>query len=112
MKTFLVALLLLVLGPGTASAECAWVLWEELSNPMRSLSPHDSWWEIVGTALTRQDCGNGANGALKDRADRMGAVGTVKAEGNQVSVRMADTLLVYRYLCLPDTVDPRGPKGK
>jgi hypothetical protein len=104
----------------SASAECAWVLWEELFTVSdRGQSPSE--WAIVGTALKSDDCGGFANRAMVDRAQRWralpappsGAIGVspeVKVEGNQVTVRGSAAFFNYRYLCLPDTVDPRGPK--
>ena len=105
-----------------AHAECAWVLWEELFTVSdRGQSPSE--WAIVGTALKSDDCGHFGDRAAADRAQRWrgspalpsGATGVspeVKVEGNQVTVRGLAAFFNYRYLCLPDTVDPRGPKGK
>lgn len=119
----------ILLAAPQVGAECAWVLWEELyrvdfegspSSPARSPSE----WGIIGTAQNPQDCSNFASAAVKDRADRWHIPSppgvtpkanqgpTVKAEGIQVTVIMRDAALNYRYLCLPDTIDPRGPKAR
>lgn len=41
-----------------------------------------------------------------------GVLPEVKVGESQVSVISKAGFLNYTYLCLPDTVDPRGPKGK
>jgi hypothetical protein len=122
--TLLVALLLLT-SAATAYAECAWVLWEDVTTfDARGEWPHE--WSIIIASPNPQDCQNFRAAATKDRADRWrniprppGADPTtaspgpsVKSEGNQVTVSGASGVTSYRYLCLPDTVDPRGPKGK
>jgi hypothetical protein len=97
----------------SASAECAWVLWEELSlAENRGSSSHE--WTIVGTALDRKNCGSAATQVVNDRAQLLRKhEGKVEVEGNQVTATSsAAGSAQYRYLCLPDTVDPRGPKGK
>jgi hypothetical protein len=78
----------------TAYAECAWVLWEE--SPQRTYGdvtdPARRWTPIGGYANTR-DC----------RA----AVEQIYSEANRKGVELST-----RPVCLPDTVDPRGPQGK
>ena len=73
----------------SASAECAWVLW--------GMPPKRTAWEPLAAYATRSEC---------------------EARGvNEVKniVRDPDTQRTYQQLffrCLPDSVDPRGPKGK
>jgi type IV secretory pathway protease TraF len=67
----------------TASAECAWVLWS--ASASASLP--------VGAWDTKSRC-------EEAKSERLRAVGTAVE-------RTAVT-----FVCLPDTVDPRGPKGK
>ena len=74
----------------SASAECAWVLWQEL--PVAS-----GGWTL--------DTG------------RESAFSTKKACENRLRTRIqafaqATTGMRPFLVCLPDTADPRGPKGK
>ena len=75
----------------SASAECAWVMWGSTPDgrflPMRAYTTYAAC-EQESARITK----NVAEGISK---------GTTKPE-----------LQLYGYLCYPDTVDPRGPKGK
>jgi len=70
----------------SASAECAWVLW--LGSGSRS--GNASWAPLIGY-VSRDECYQ----AAKRTQDQEVAKGSSNV-----------------YTCLPDTVDPRGPKGK
>ena len=87
MKTLLVALLLLVVGTGTAFAECAWVLWGA-QRPHEGTTDARAWWVLAAYA-TRQEC-----------------------ESRRAVIHRQRTSDDTSYECLPGTVDPRGPKGK
>ena len=71
--------------PALAHAECAWVLWGQTVDPWNALValPLGAW-------TSRSQC-------EEERRRR---------EQAPEELRMAS------YTCLPDTVDPRGPKGK
>jgi len=79
--TLLVAFSLLT-SAATASAECAWVLWSASGDASRAVSGWDA----------KSRCEEAKNERLRALS------GTV--ERKDVS-----------FVCLPDTVDPRGPKG-
>ncbi len=82
----------------TASAECAWIVWSNIGG---GGAPKDNWIPVQ-TAGSRKECG-----AAADAQNRLEARVREQyfAAGRQ---KTTDTT----YLCLPDTVDPRGPKGK
>jgi len=75
----------------SASAECAWVLWLGIG--------------MTYTAL-------GAYGANTSEKDCKEAVAQLMTDMRKDAKRLGEFLKSSsRYLCLPDTVDPRGPKG-
>ena len=91
----IVALYALV-SAATAHAECAWMLWTK-----RAMLPHrDSAPEFaLEAAYTRvDDCTKALDQKSPDTRGR--ATSTVVTVGDQM------------WVCLPDTVDPRGPEGK
>ena len=94
----------------SASAECAWVLWLETV-----LSQHkqtDIWASYTSAEACMKEI---------DQEEWRARLHT-----SQVAFRIAPTALTIKYTdrqafpdgkdvnwrCLPDTVDPRGPKGK
>lgn len=87
----LAVVLLLLASVGTASAECAWVAWGQMieKTPPGARQAAVTWTPLGGHA-TLPDC----RAAIADKA-------TAETERT--------TLIVW---CLPDTIDPRGPKGR
>ncbi len=84
----------------SASAEGAWTLWM-----MGASSP----WDSVGTVSTRELCME----ALHQQAqavEKLGLKVTEDAAAGSFLATGADQDI--RGQCLPDTDDPRGPKGK
>ena len=101
--------------------ECAWVLWEGVWT--EKTTPHEQSWAVLASWPSFGDCQPMMSRAAADRGQRWrpsptapssatGVLPDVKVEGNQVSLISKAGSLNYTYLCLPDTVDPRGPKGK
>jgi len=82
----------LLTSAATAYAECAWILWEE--RPLKS-----GEWRLATTSVlafeTKRSCDDTAAAANRSEASRAQA---------------SEPPSLFR--CLPDTVDPRGPKGK
>ena len=74
----------------SASAECAWVLWSQTLVLAPATAPGID-------PMQRARLSWGPERAYKNQVDCVRALETQK-EG--------------KWLCLPDTVDPRGPKGK
>ena len=91
MRVLLVVACLLGFAP-SAAAECAWVLWQDV--PSKS----GRWHLDVGAQVvfpTRDACEQ----QLKARSELLNEV-------NRTATASGAPFLV----CLPDTVDPRGPK--
>ena len=81
------SLLLLLLVPATARAECAWVLWVRDFSTLgaSAFEPQESY-------TSKKEC----------ERDRSRATENAKKAGRTREF----------YHCFPDTIDPRGPKGK
>jgi hypothetical protein len=89
---------------GSASAECAWVLWSQL------YTPSAGGWVMQTTYATVTECTEAIdyrevmtpkNLFTIDRRDRTDLLLMEQSGGRAIS-----------WQCLPDTVDPRAPKGK
>ena len=91
MRAVIASILLLLVIVSVAHAECAWVLW-------------------LGTGLTYTPFG--AYGANTGEKDCKEAVTPLMTDMSKNAKQLGEFLKSSsRYLCLPDTVDPRGPKG-
>jgi len=82
----------------TAHAEGAWVLWERFGE-----GTGDSW-TALSSEVSQWAC-NRAREREYAQAVRKGV------ERNGQALKVNDQTFIF-YTCLPDTVDPRGPKGK
>ena len=129
MIAAIVAAVMLVLTLASAAgAECVWVLWTETESSRAKEGPK---WELDRNVHEKRDaCESaleqaaasvvkffgGAGAQIATRlpvehdffirlGDRMVTVGKKKDDGTP------DWYLVYKYACLPDTVDPRGAKA-
>ena len=103
-----VALLLMGMLVGSVSAECAWVLWAERTKALGTSASH----ELVNAYAARKECGE----AVRITADSFKSDPRFKmyqAKSSPYEVYLESSAGAgIRYFCLPDTVDPRGPKGK
>ena len=89
----------LLTSAATAHAECAWVLWWEISTTNE--------WQIVGAWPTADTCEK-QRVAVYARSKL-----AVPEPGAQLEIgRLKDAPVHARWVCLPENVDPRGPKGK
>src|SRR2546423_934849 len=84
---------------GMAYAECAWVLWHSsilIARDKASATSGPQHWGVMqafaSTAEGKKACDDMVTTLLLRKSS---------------SASMIDT-----FVCLPDTVDPRGPKGK
>ena len=121
-RRLLIVLVVLAI-PLQASAECAWVLWQEHATWSRNMTPAADWY-LVGAIPSRLECeeeltakvstalGRWSNDKLQGRRDevvRRANIVTRTWEWPAKGLAGGET---FRYLCLPDTIDPRGPKTK
>jgi hypothetical protein len=83
----------LLISAATAHAECAWVLWSQ-QRTWKMPPPATDAWDIVDTFETKAAC------ELK------------RASLHEPASQHGDrTFTMTQYICYPDTVDPRGPRG-
>lgn len=105
-----VVALLLLASVATAYAECAWVLWDRgivLGQPVPDPRPLAGWPD-------RREC----EAERRARYAQSGA-GEPPNPGVAIERRTRDTgrsggerAMFIQFDCLPDTVDPRGPRGR
>jgi len=94
-RASVIAALSLLASAATASAEGAWVLWRQ------SISDSQELWVPQEVYANVSECR--AIEELKNRA---------KERLRDLTPSEKRLIPDFSYLCLPDTVDPRGPKGK
>jgi hypothetical protein len=98
----------------SASAACAWVLWDHTSLSSKETPTHravsESAWDLVKAVATEAQC----TALLETTLNTPGTPGKdFVRKGNARVLTDGKTMVVIKtYSCLPDTVDPRGPKGK
>jgi len=101
---FLLTVLCVLLTAAPASAECAWVLWTQKKEP-----GWRGWWSgplwVADSAYPS-----------KEACDNLNVVRWEMGQDGKPKPVAKDPLAGKRGLgtswtCLPDTVDPRGPKG-
>jgi hypothetical protein len=98
-----VVLVSLPLAPAPALAECAWVLWE-----MWAGNDAGEAWTAVSGEVSRERCDRAKELLYQEQVGK-------GAERNGRAVLWTDKkgkTWVIVSACLPDTVDPRGPKAK
>ena len=113
----------------SASAECAWVLWvldERLGDNDGNWGAQTKGWILLGAASSETECQR----RLRDTIERVAHPDFPRLDADVMYKVTGDTVTLllfpkdakpmdpmtrsetFRYACLPDTLDPRGPKGK
>ena len=87
----------LLLSTATAGAQSAYLLWSHF------ILPDGEQWQVNYAFESKKECKSAAAAVLREAARRGN-----KVIGDRVTTASGDLSPV----CLPGTVDPRGPKGK
>jgi len=115
----------------SASAECAWVLWTEIQEAfLRRDDPKygkggTTWNFDHNVHATRVACEAALSREMDDTVKMFRSAGAqlfqppgeapdffIRLGERRVTIQKQNNFfLIYNHACLPDTVDPRGPKG-
>jgi hypothetical protein len=87
-------LAVLTFAPMQAWAECAWVLWQEQTVTGSTGVIQATRWSPIGGSSGIGPCGK-----------------ALPPDSREPRADATPGELVKQYRCLPDTIDPRGPKG-
>ena len=108
----LLVVLSLLTSAAAAHAECAWVLWGSatvLSDPKSRTSV-----DPAGGYGNKDECVEGMAALIRAAVARSTNEVRIIDDGASVIIHSTDkpsSVARVTYSCLPDTVDPRGPKG-
>ena len=129
-RATLFVVLALLASSATASAECAWVLRTETHQAFLKSDDRRPTTKEWGFDTNVHDSRSGCESALAEtmtsivRSFQKAGATIFQPPGEapeffirlyerRVAIqRQGNFFLIYTYACLPDTVDPRGPKGK
>jgi hypothetical protein len=104
-RASVIATLSLLAWAATASADCSWIMWSQSITKGMGSS-----YDVELARASRQECVaevRETGATMKEKGYTVSGGGPTRSE---VIGRMGDT--TFKYFCLPDTVDPREPKGK
>ena len=109
--SLLVALWLLT-SAATAYAECAWVMWSRTITVRGGATSSDDWTSVAAWN-TKAECESSIDRALTRWKNKgRDSLAEYGVDGGTVLMKFKNGGTSFMtYTCLPDTVDPRGPKG-
>ena len=112
----------LLTSAATAYAECAWVLWEWNQPDDNPANAKLNGWTPLTVHRTQEVCETVLNLVMQKRDKDIDRVtGPIPAEKKDrplkeiltpQALNLSVWLMLKDWRCLPDTVDPRGPKEK
>jgi len=106
VKTLLMVIALSLALATSASAECAWALWTKIAS---TVLPDDDWGVVIAYPTMRE-----CEAALADDFNRQRREGWqvnyVQVRTTMASMGKGEKITIRHARCLPDTIDPRGPK--
>jgi hypothetical protein len=95
----------------SASADCAWVLW--LNHTGVVGGDEIDLWIPLNASLDNPNCQRVLGATLQANSRAVNPADALTLRGsNMIDVVTAAGPHTLLYVCLPDTVDPRGSKGK
>lgn len=104
-----------VIGCATsAEAECAWVLWSQTSTFGKQPRGSVGDWVVQGAHASMKACEQTKELQLTTLVKHGATRGTDPLLTDSATRKDAalDTTFFSRFMCLPDTVDPRAPKAR
>ena len=97
LRALLLTLAILLLFASSAAADCAWVLWQQIN--AEPSQPMSGWPDAVSCRNQVRRAVDAFDSPLKKGPD---SALLAAADGSK---------LLVTFRCLPDTIDPRAPKG-
>lgn len=103
---------MILLAPGAVFAECSWVLWSEGASPYTA-GGGDPRWHVDRATDTRAACEAALAASLTETKATAAKAGMRVVEHSNGITLLSSVGIFARYcwLCLPDTIGPRGPKS-
>src|SRR5262245_8418819 len=112
-RMMLFSMACLVFSTASASAECAWVLWKQPT----ALKGGDGQWEVWAAYPNITACTRALDSRETDARKGIPFTEISKRAPTELFLTfrkdlnsIGDTGVTWQ--CLPDTIDPRGPKGR
>jgi hypothetical protein len=100
----------LLLTASSAWAECAWVLWNEVTRVPENVNAKSQEWIAIAASVEKAECER----SLATKISSLPKEAKMSSTSSNVlrrDIGPKETELM-RFICLPDTIDPRGPKGE